>query len=319
MLKEQKTGLLIIAFLIVSVFPLYSQSDLQVIQANSKLVSIKDGDKLKKDIWTITPSLKPDIYETTNKNVTFYTDSDSISINLSTNNSFEFLILLNSTDTAYTLVKYKASKKPDFSVENVTVVCKGLSQEYSDRFTKKLDVFISAMNELKVNPSIAPIKLIVTYKDGQGLIWANIVFDNNIILNDYKYKGHNNQWRSMGEGISVLLQDQILTALGAYKKSVAIEGLRYNDELLKIESAVRLNKNNGDWIDLYAYNYLSDRGQYPHVIYKTIRLSISGKSYETETANLKALNSYSFFFIGEKTGLDGKKSGAYYLIDFFDN
>lgn len=98
------TLLFLIGFLQLSV----AQIKLPVIRANSKTVDIKDGKVLKKATWTISPAVKPDIYKTSAKKVTFYTDVDSISFKLNQkHDSCNFIVLLNGKDSAYTQIRYQ--------------------------------------------------------------------------------------------------------------------------------------------------------------------------------------------------------------------
>jgi len=90
---------------------LNAQSRLPVIKANSDTVDIRDGNDLKKKAWTITPKARPDVYSTSakNKKVTFYTDADSISFVIKPGRVYDFVILLNGRDSAYTRIIYKPS------------------------------------------------------------------------------------------------------------------------------------------------------------------------------------------------------------------
>lgn len=86
---------------------LSAQQNLPVIKADSKKVDIKDGENLKKGTWNIVPEAKPDIYKTSSKRVTFYTDKDSISFKIRPDKVYNFIILLNGKDSAYTQIKYE--------------------------------------------------------------------------------------------------------------------------------------------------------------------------------------------------------------------
>ena len=92
-------------------FQAQSQRVLPLIHATSKFVDIRDGDVFKKQQWSIVPEAKPDIYTSTNlgKDVVFYTDIDSIRYTDHSDSSYDFIILLNGKDTAYTKIKYKPS------------------------------------------------------------------------------------------------------------------------------------------------------------------------------------------------------------------
>lgn len=109
----KKPGLLIILFLIGQ--SLLAQQKLPVIKADSNKVDIKDGKTFKKGTWTIVPEAKPDIYTTSGKRVTFYTDRDSISFKIRPDKVYNFVILLNGKDSAFTQIKYEPEvKTPDY-------------------------------------------------------------------------------------------------------------------------------------------------------------------------------------------------------------
>jgi hypothetical protein len=97
--------------LFLTVNTLYCQEKLPVIKATSKKVDIRDGDILRKNYWNITPEVKPDIYISSSKGraVIFYTDRDSISVKITPDTKFDFIILLNDTVEALTEIQYKPS------------------------------------------------------------------------------------------------------------------------------------------------------------------------------------------------------------------
>ena len=80
----------------------------KIIHATSILVDIRDGGSYHKNYWTIMPEVRPDIYETPNKNdtVTFYTDIDSISFFVEADKTYGFIIVLNNKDSAHLQIKY---------------------------------------------------------------------------------------------------------------------------------------------------------------------------------------------------------------------
>lgn len=88
---------------------IFSQKSTPIISATSKTVDINIGDKLNKGVWTISPDLLVDIYDVNEVGevVTFYTDIDSISVKVDEKTNFDFIILLNEKDSAFTKVKYK--------------------------------------------------------------------------------------------------------------------------------------------------------------------------------------------------------------------
>ena len=82
---------------------------LPLINANSRNVTIKDGYVIRAGIWSLSPEVKPDIYGAlepfTEKDITFYTDIDSISFHAKPGMVYEFVILLNGKDTCYTRIE----------------------------------------------------------------------------------------------------------------------------------------------------------------------------------------------------------------------
>lgn len=93
---------------------LFAQKDeLPVIKANSIMADIKDDNVLKKNYWRIIPEYKLDVYTTTGKVVTFYTDLDSITfiINPEVSKEYDFIILLNEKDSARTQIKYQKQSR----------------------------------------------------------------------------------------------------------------------------------------------------------------------------------------------------------------
>lgn len=90
--------------------PLFAAGQIPVIQAGDELVTIRDGAELRKNGWTISPKLKPDIYITHSKymRVTFYTDLDSISFRIEPNKSYDFIIRCGA-DSALTQIRHTPS------------------------------------------------------------------------------------------------------------------------------------------------------------------------------------------------------------------
>ena len=88
-----------------------AQTKLQVIRATSKTVNIKEDGNLKKGAWIISPEINPDVYVTSAKKVSFYTDISSISFEINPKvGAYNFIILLNEKDSAKTQIKYQPSR-----------------------------------------------------------------------------------------------------------------------------------------------------------------------------------------------------------------
>ncbi|MBS2100905.1 transglutaminase domain-containing protein [Carboxylicivirga linearis] len=98
--------------LMVSLIPLLinctnQEAGIRIIKSNVELIDIKDGDRLIKQNWRISPQINPDVFETSSNQVTFYTDLDSITCQVGPEkDSVDFIIVLNEKDTSYTRVKY---------------------------------------------------------------------------------------------------------------------------------------------------------------------------------------------------------------------
>jgi hypothetical protein len=124
----KKLSFLIILFLIGQ--SLLAQQNLPVIKANSKKVDIKDGKDFKKGAWNIVPEAKPDIYKTSSKRVTFYTDKDSISFKIRPKKVYNFIILLNGNDSAFTQIKYEPAV---YTPSYLDILKKGSKYSFEDK------------------------------------------------------------------------------------------------------------------------------------------------------------------------------------------
>lgn len=99
-----------VLFTILVGFSAIAQKKLPIIKANSTSVDIEEDTNLRKNAWRIVPEEKLDVYTTSAKKVTFYTDIDSISFSIEPNKQYDFIILLNGKDSARTQIKYKPSR-----------------------------------------------------------------------------------------------------------------------------------------------------------------------------------------------------------------
>ncbi|PKP19602.1 MAG: hypothetical protein CVU05_10965 [Bacteroidetes bacterium HGW-Bacteroidetes-21] len=115
-----KLKLLALIVLGLSTQILFAQNQLKIIKAKSTQV---DNDLLR-NAWTIVPETNPDVYSTSAKKVTFYTDIDSISFDISPKQQYDFVILLNGKDTARTRIVWEPSK--------LDILKQGQEYNYSD-------------------------------------------------------------------------------------------------------------------------------------------------------------------------------------------
>jgi hypothetical protein len=88
---------------------LFGQNKLPVLKTTSSVLSIKDGEIIRKKYWSIDPKTKLDVYtaDMTNKVkiVTFYSDIDSISFTIKPRKKYDFIVLLNGKDTCFTRIE----------------------------------------------------------------------------------------------------------------------------------------------------------------------------------------------------------------------
>ncbi|QJB32675.1 transglutaminase domain-containing protein [Chitinophaga oryzae] len=116
---------------------------LPVIRATAKTVSIKDGPNFSKNTWTIEPATKPDIYITSAKKVVFYTDVDSISIQVKQDKPQDFYILLNGRDSALTRIQYQPPR--------LEMLKKAKKYNYADKREVSAFTYQSADDEVLKN------------------------------------------------------------------------------------------------------------------------------------------------------------------------
>ncbi|HEX8195837.1 MAG TPA: DUF4932 domain-containing protein [Pyrinomonadaceae bacterium] len=91
-----KSVILILSFFLF-VFAANAQDKLPVIKSNVSVISIKDGENMKTNTWTLVPEAKPDVYEAELINgkpheVTFITDIDRISFTVEEGKKYDFII-----------------------------------------------------------------------------------------------------------------------------------------------------------------------------------------------------------------------------------
>lgn len=118
-----RTITLIVAVLLTQ--SLFAQKKLPVIKATSDVVDIKDDDVFYKGVWRIVPEEELDVYTTSGKKVSFYTDIESITFKINPKvGEYDFIILLNEKDSAKTQIKYQPAK--------LTILKNAAKYNYSD-------------------------------------------------------------------------------------------------------------------------------------------------------------------------------------------
>ena len=91
-----KIKITLIAVLSFFVQFLFAQKNIPIIKATSKKIDVRDGKNFRKQNWTISPEINPDVYETSSlgQKVTFITDKDSITVKIKKDTEFNFIVLL---------------------------------------------------------------------------------------------------------------------------------------------------------------------------------------------------------------------------------
>lgn len=96
----------VITSFLLFVLTSFAQTNIPLIKANSKKISIRDGDQSVTKYWDyLSTTIKPVVYNISKTNkkrhLVFYTDIDSIAFDISPNNKYDFKVLLHSKDTCY--------------------------------------------------------------------------------------------------------------------------------------------------------------------------------------------------------------------------
>lgn len=106
-MKQKLLASIILVFIFNSAF---SQKKLPIIKATDTKVDIRDGENLSAGNWNLSPRANPDVYTTFakgKKKITFYTNEDSISFNVTPKHTYDFIILLNGKDTCRTQINVR--------------------------------------------------------------------------------------------------------------------------------------------------------------------------------------------------------------------
>jgi C-terminal processing protease CtpA/Prc len=107
--EENMKLIIFTILLILFTLTITAQDTLSVIKSNVNIISIQDGDLMRKDSWTLVPEARPDVYETSvqsgqKKKVTFITDIDKISFDVEAGKKYDFIIRRGDV-SCYTQIK----------------------------------------------------------------------------------------------------------------------------------------------------------------------------------------------------------------------
>jgi predicted aspartyl protease len=116
--QQEKMKYIIQTFLLLTITSqfVFAQEKLPILKTNKTIISIKEGNSDYKDSWTIAPEVKPDVFVTQKftgtQIITFYSDIDTISFTVKPNKKYDFIILLNGKDKAYTQISTDSKQNP---------------------------------------------------------------------------------------------------------------------------------------------------------------------------------------------------------------
>ncbi|WP_285057336.1 hypothetical protein [Pedobacter ginsengisoli] len=123
--KPWLTSQILLMFLCLSLQVVWAQKQLPIIKASSKTVDIRDGKHFKKGYWAIMPERKPDYYYTEipeqAHTVTFITDQDSISFDITYEEEMDFIILLNGKDSCLTRISARYRNRLPLTRKKISV------------------------------------------------------------------------------------------------------------------------------------------------------------------------------------------------------
>ena len=117
--------LLLTGMFVLFVLSCSAQNTLPIIKASSLKANFRDGTRIDKNGWRISPQTNPDIHLTSANQVTFITDLDSITFKIKPGKPCNFIVLLNNKDTAYTQIKYVPS--------HLDILKKAAKYNYADK------------------------------------------------------------------------------------------------------------------------------------------------------------------------------------------
>jgi len=109
-------SLYILAFLVALWHPTWGQQKLPVLRATSNKLSIREGAAFYQSVWSVSPPDRPDVFTaapfTGKQRIVFYSDQDSLAFVVRPGRTYDFVVLLNATDSAYTRISTRAGSRP---------------------------------------------------------------------------------------------------------------------------------------------------------------------------------------------------------------
>lgn len=205
-----------------------------------------------------------------------------------------------------------------FTNSDVIFKVEGLASEYKERFLKKetKERLVEYLNEFQFPKEMAPIRINVYYKGGVGAVEAKINYDVMSFYSGTKYGLHHKNNRWTGDGVGVFLEYQLFGILSDYIRTVATKGMYYDQDIIKFESYISLNDNNGNEALFSAVNDFDRRGFFIPYMSSRCMVKYKGKPYIVTATNRSTLSELKYFTVGKTTGLAGEKKAGYYFLKF---
>lgn len=210
------------------------------------------------------------------------------------------------------------NSKAQIADQDLTIVFNNIGEEYQKKFIKKKYEFINAINSLNLPSEMGKVELLVEYVNGQGYITTSFLYNHLKLFTDSsQYKEHYNEWsRVAGKGNSIYLQSLVFQAISHYKYRL---GLAYGDDtFINFINVVKFKKSNEDWMEFYSRNNIDSYGMMTTTMYDNILFTYNNQKYDIRCGNVRTYNQAKYFVCNKITGIDGKKTGYYYFLKFFD-
>lgn len=151
---KQTSKLLLGLILLTLVQAAFAQKKLPILKANTNQVNIREGKFTYKGAWTISPQVKPDVFVANpfagEKQITFYTDIDSLTFNVKPNKKYNFIIRQIGKESAYTQISTFTAEKPSLEPK---VFYSRINPD-NDSETDSLDFYIGKDNRIHLKGSI---------------------------------------------------------------------------------------------------------------------------------------------------------------------
>lgn len=109
-------SLAFLALLLMLLHPVWAQKKLPVLRSGSTKLSIKEGNFLYRDVWGVSSKTKPDVFTANQfsgkQRIVFYSDYDSLAFIVKPGHTYDFVVLVNATDSAFTQLSTQVGAKP---------------------------------------------------------------------------------------------------------------------------------------------------------------------------------------------------------------